>query len=76
MRDPRLRPVDTKALRPGTKYQTIARVVGRDGTDFGDAAGLLTLPSGGRILYVWSGLTRDETVGPAFTRAILGFAAR
>ncbi|HWD38889.1 MAG TPA: hypothetical protein VG944_08585 [Fimbriimonas sp.] len=74
--DPRLRSIDSAAIKSGSQYYPIARIVGASGKSYGDAAGLVVLPGGGRILYLWSGLTRDPKYGPSFARAALAFAFR
>jgi hypothetical protein len=73
--DPRLRSVDTAHLPPGAAYTPIYRVRGATGTDYGDAAALIELPSSGgrrgRILYISNVLLRDPENGPRVQRAVL-----
>ena len=72
--DPRLRVINPSQIPAGSKYTPIVSAVGADGKRYGDAAGLLELPSGGKILYVWSGLTLDEKNGDRFAIAIWKYA--
>lgn len=71
--DPRLRSIDPSAILPRARYVPIATVTGKSGKSYGDAAGMVVLPTGGRILYVWSGLLTDATVGFDFSEAVLRF---
>jgi hypothetical protein len=73
--DPRLRAIDRARIPAGAQYMPICTVMGATGRSYGDAAGLVTLPGGGRILYCWGGLLRDDKHGPKFAAAILRFAA-
>jgi len=72
--DPRLRSIDPSQIPAGANYTSIVSAVGADGKSYGDAAGLLTLPGGGKILYVWCGLTLDPKLGDAFSIAVWKFA--
>ena len=69
--DPRLRSIDRTKLPPGAHYTPIYVVRGADGKDYGDAAGLIELPGGGRILYIWDGLLNDPDAGVPITIAAL-----
>ncbi len=71
--DPRLRASDRSRLPAGVHYVPIATVRGADGREYGDAAGLLAWPGGGRILYIGSVLLRDPDHGFAFCEAALRF---
>ena len=72
--DPRLRSIDRKRLPEGAKYTPIYTVRGQNGTDYGDAAGLIELPRGqGRILYVANILLRSKEQGPILLRAVTRF---
>ena len=76
--DPRLRAIERQRLPAGAAYTPIARVVGKSGKDYGDAAGLIELPAkngvrGGRILYISHNLLRDPVEGPAFLAGALRF---
>lgn len=71
--DPRLRSIEGSRLPGGAKYTPIATVFGQSGKSYGDAAGLVELPGGGRILYVTFNLTRDSEHGPAFCEGALRF---
>ncbi|MGC8668726.1 MAG: hypothetical protein ACP5VE_11485 [Chthonomonadales bacterium] len=68
--DPRLRCVDRSAIPPDARYTPIARVVGRSGKDYGDAAALVEWPHGGRVLYVSDVLLRLPDVPEAVVRWI------
>ncbi len=71
--DPRLRSIDRKALPAGARYTPIYTVRSQSGKDYGDAAGLVELPGGGRMLYIWAGLTRDPINGARITAAAMQF---
>jgi hypothetical protein len=64
--DPRLRSIERRQIPPGAKYTPLATVIGQSGKDYGDAAGLVELPGGGRILYIASILQQDPEHGFAF----------
>ncbi len=72
--DPRLRSIDRQHVASDTKYTAIATVKGATRRDYGDAAGLVELPGGGRILYVASILQHDPQYGFAFLEAAYRFA--
>lgn len=74
--DPRLRSIDRSRIRAGTRYSPVYRVSGASGKDYGDAAGLVEFPNGGKILYVWSGLLGDPDYSSAVAQAALKFVAR
>jgi len=74
--DPRLRSIDRRKIRAGTRYSPIYRISGASGKDFGDAAGLVEFSGGGKILYVWSGLLGDPDYGSVVAQAALKFVAR
>jgi hypothetical protein len=78
--DPRLRAIDRRRIPAGATYTPIAKVVGRSGKGYGDAAGLVDLSAkgtkSGRILYISYSLLRDPTEGPAFLEGALRFLAR
>lgn len=69
--DPRLRCVDRNAIPAGARYTAIARVVGQNGKDYGDAAALVELPGGGRVLYVSDVLLRLPNMPEAVLRWIV-----
>jgi hypothetical protein len=71
--DPRLRSIDPSKIPAGSNYQPIYHVVGASGKSYGDAAGLVTLPSGGKILYIWSGLLNDPDQGSSISSAALRY---
>jgi len=71
--DPRLRSIERSRLPAGAKYTPIATVSGQSGKGYGDAAGLVELPGGGRILHGACNLTRDPEHGPAFCEGALCF---
>ena len=71
--DPRLRTIDRTRIPRGAKYTPVARVVGASGKDYGDAAGLIEWPGGGRILYVASVLQHDSAHGFGFSEGALRF---
>lgn len=71
--DPRLRTLDRTRIPRGAKYTPVARVIGAAGKDYGDAAGLIEWPDGGRILYVASVLQHDSAHGFAFSEGALRF---
>ncbi len=64
--DPRLRSISRAGIASDEEYQPLFRVVGASGKDYGDAAGLITFPNGGRILYISDVLTNDPHYGPIF----------
>jgi len=72
--DPRLRALERNRIPSGAKYSPLATVAGWSGKDYGDAAGLIELASGGRIFYLCCNLSRDPEYGPAFNQAALQFA--
>ncbi|MBU6400772.1 MAG: hypothetical protein KGS61_10665, partial [Verrucomicrobia bacterium] len=74
--DARLRAIDRAKMPAGAKYASLYRVTGASGKDYGDAAGLVELANGGRILYVWGGLLRDADQGLTISRASLDFLVR
>jgi hypothetical protein len=69
--DERLRAVQRDQLPPGATYTPIYAARGANGADYGDAACLVELPGGGKVLYVWFGLLRDPDAGPAIAEAVL-----
>ena len=71
--DPRLRSIERSRLPAGAKYTPIATVIGQSGKSYGDAAGLVELPGGGRVLYIACNLTRDPEQGQAFCEGALRF---
>ncbi len=74
--DPRLRSIDRSRIPAGATYTPLATVVGESGKNYGDAAGLLELIGGGRMLYIASVLPRDPNHGFAFSEAALRFVAQ
>jgi hypothetical protein len=74
--DPRLRSIDRTKVPAGTKYASLYRVLGASGKDYGDAGGLIELPGGGRILYLWCGLLQDPDQGATITQAATRFLIR
>ncbi len=68
--DPRLRCVERTGIPPGAQYTPIARVTGKSGKDYGDAAALVVLPGGGRVLYVSDVLLRLPGVPEGILRWI------
>lgn len=71
--DPRLRAIDRSRILDGARYTPLATVVGASGKSFGDAAGVIELPGGGRVLYVASILPRDPKHGFAFLESAFNF---
>ncbi len=66
--DPRLRSINSAQVPTGSKYQPIYEVKGARGTNYGDAAGLLTLAAQpgrppGRILYISAKIIDDPVHG-------------
>ena len=74
--DPRLRSIDSNAIPAGVKYTPIYKVVGSDGKNYGDAAGLLEFQGGGRILYIWGGLMRSPDSGLKVSQSVIRFLAQ
>ncbi|MGA2866850.1 MAG: hypothetical protein ABSF95_20445 [Verrucomicrobiota bacterium] len=74
--DPRLRSIERSRLPSGAKYTPLATVVGESGKSYGDAAGLIELPNGGRIFYLSCNLSRDPEHGLTFNEAALRFLLR
>jgi hypothetical protein len=72
--DPRLRALERHRIPSGAKYTPLASVAGASGKDYGDAAGLIELPKGGRIFYLCCNLSRDPEYGLAFNQGALRFA--
>jgi hypothetical protein len=64
--DPRLRSISRAGIASNVQYQPLVHVVGASGTDYGDAAGLITFPNGGRILYISDVLTNDPQYGSIY----------
>ncbi|MHB1455634.1 MAG: hypothetical protein ACYC0V_01840, partial [Armatimonadota bacterium] len=73
--DARLRVIDAGKLPAGTKYTPIYKVVGPGGKSYGDAAGFVEFPDGGRILYVWAGLMRGPDSGLKVSQSVIRFLA-
>jgi hypothetical protein len=73
--DPRLRSIARAQIPAGVKYSPLCRITGAQKPDYGDAAGLLEFPAGGKILYVWSGLLNDPDYGSGISQAVLRFLA-
>jgi hypothetical protein len=71
--DSRLRTIDPKRLPSGAKYTPIASVADAAGKDYGDAAGLIELPGGGRVLYIACNLQHDSEESFAFIEGALRF---
>ncbi len=71
--DPRLRSITRASLPADARYRPIYSVRGKDGKDYGDAAGLIENALGaGRILYIWDGLSRTDAA-PAISEAVVRF---
>ena len=65
--------IDRKRIPVGAKYTPIATVVDSTGKNYGDAAGLIELSGGGRILYLACNLQHDPDRGFAFIEATARF---
>ncbi len=79
--DPRLRSIKAAQVPSGSTFQPIYQVNGATGTNYGAAAGLLTLPakSGmrpGRILYISAKLIDDPTHGTPIICSALKWIVR
>lgn len=68
--DGRLRAILRNRIPKEAKYTPIATVVGESGKDYGDAAGLIEFPNGGRVLYIASVLQLDPINGFEIRRSI------
>ncbi|MGC8743154.1 MAG: hypothetical protein ACP5T0_04675 [Verrucomicrobiia bacterium] len=66
----RLRAILRNRIPKEAKYTPIATVVGESGKDYGDAAGLIEFPNGGRVLYIASVLQLDPINGFEIRRSI------
>jgi hypothetical protein len=71
--DIRLRTINTSRLPAGVKYIPIYTVFGESGKSYGDAAGLVEYPSGGRVLFIFGTLMADPTHGPAIVQAAIKY---
>jgi hypothetical protein len=75
--DLRLRTVRREAVAKNAEYTPLATVVRPGGEEFGDAAAYAKFVRGefrgGRILYVWSGLSADPRVGPSVIGDVIRF---
>ena len=71
--DPRLRSINRARIPAAVHYSPIYHVIGASGKNYGDAAGLIEFPGGGRVLYLWCGLMRDTDQGSAITQAALRY---
>jgi len=74
--DVRLRTVIKAGIPAGSDYTGLYSVASSDGKQYGDAAGMVTLPPGptgarGRILYISNVLVRDPTNGRQIVEAVL-----
>ncbi|MCL5283324.1 MAG: hypothetical protein M1330_01220 [Armatimonadetes bacterium] len=69
--DPRLRSVSRSDIPANIRYVPLYTVSGPDGKSYGDAAGMIRLPSGGRIIYFWGGLLRDAQRDAPIAEAII-----
>ncbi len=79
--DPRLRSVNAALIPAGATFKPIYKVIGATGTDYGAAAGLLTLPAvpgkpAGRILYISDTLINDPTHGAQIITAAIGWLTK
>ena len=74
--DSRLRTIDRKRLPAGAKYTPIASVADAAGKNYGDAAGLIELAGGGRILYIACNLQHDSEESFAFIEGALRFTLK
>ncbi|MBN1418178.1 MAG: hypothetical protein JXP34_05340, partial [Planctomycetes bacterium] len=71
--DLRLRAIDRRAIGPALGYAPLYEVRDDRGRSFGDAAGMVLFPGGGRILYVWMGLASHPQAGRAIVREVCAF---
>ncbi len=69
--DSRLRSINRSEIAENIRYTPFYRVVGPNGKNYGDAAGMIRLPSGGRIIYFWGGLLRDPQRDAPIAEAII-----
>ncbi|MGC8887549.1 MAG: hypothetical protein ACP5MG_10370 [Verrucomicrobiia bacterium] len=68
--DGRLRAILRNRIPKEAKYTPIATVVGESGKDYGDAAGLIEFPNGGKLLYIASVLQLDTINGFDIRRGV------
>ena len=77
--DQRLRTVRRDVVAKTARYTPLATVGRPGGKDFGDAAAYAEFVRGefrgGRILYIWSGLSADPRVGASITSDVIHFLA-
>ncbi len=72
--DQRLRSVKRSSVNAANRYLPLIRVVGPQGTDYGDAAAFIAFgtgsASGGKILYIWSTLLSGPQGQPIMIDAV------
>jgi hypothetical protein len=74
--DLRLRTIRGDRLPAGARYTSLLTVMDQSGGHHHDAAGIIELESGGRVLYVWSGVTESMDRGPEIAVRLLDWLLR
>jgi hypothetical protein len=73
----RLRSISPETVSADADYTPIFTVTGADGKNYGDAAASARFTRGqfrgGRLVYVWSGLTGDRQLGPRIIEQLMDF---
>lgn len=69
--DKRLRAINPSSISANAKYTRLVSVVDSDGKDYGDSAGVIQFPNGGRITYISSIHINDARFNTLIVEAVL-----